>query len=74
MGVHPTHMNIGVAVDNYLLGFMSHFTYYCVLSRPVRIMLFFQPIMLCSNSFQISLLCFQISLLCFVVLPIMLKL
>ena len=34
--------------------------------------LFFLPIMLCSNSFQISLLCFQFSLLCFVVLPIML--
>ena len=41
--------------------------------RPVRIMPFFQPIMLCSNSFQTSPLCFQISLLCFVVLPIVLE-
>ena len=43
-----------------------------MLTRPVRIMPFFRPITLCSNSFQISLLCFHFSLLWFVVLLIML--
>ena len=55
--------------DNY---FYMCSTRPCTLCRPVRVICFFsQPIMLCSKSFRISLLCFQISLLCFVVLPIL---